>query len=652
MTATLTAPAPDYSQPLPLATFSITASRAAELAANGQMVPWQGVLAVEGVPTGDMRQIEIGALRWAQLPLPLMAQFENPVGGMGHDGAVLAGRIDDIVRIDENRVWARGLIDPSAPGGPNLINALDKMLMRGVSVDLDDVTVTQLRSSDGKPRRNIVDARIRGATVTPFQAIVEAEISLDTEALAASGPAVLGQTARVTTPISFEESLIELLSSNLVASGKIPVDPPLAWFERRKFDRYTDLTITPAGQVFGHVAAWGACHISFRRCEPVPRSQTNYSAFRTGKVLTAEGVEVRTGPLVMDTVHPDLLMMASDSQAFYAHTGCTVADLIPYEDEFGIAVVGAIRPDVAPQQLRALRGSDVSPDWRTVNGRPRECVALLAVNNSGFKPLAALAASGGKPMKRFVAPGGVAAALDPDGEVLALVASGGALANQPSDCTEDTFTAERRSAATAALLDRFGSKPRIFHHPAPPPKVRSFRLAQFHGGGSHNQDSHGNWAGGGSGGKGGSTHSTLKDAPPPKPPTREDREEAARPDKRGLVPALNTNWDSDNKQLDAYLEYRYGDDTYEVSVRGYARDGEYEADVVVHNIGGPDGVRVSSGVQKYNGNDSAGRKAVNSWIQSKLNETLDKPDDELSVRSTQLRPSFRLPQRDKPPWTT
>jgi hypothetical protein len=489
MTATLTAPSRDYTKPLPLATFSITASRAAELASQGQLVPWQGVLAVEGVGTGDGRQIEPGALRWAALPLPLMAQFENPVGGMGHDGAVLAGRIDDIVRIDDNRVWARGFIDPEAPGGLRLINALDKALMRGVSVDLDDVTVTQLRSKDGKPRRNIVDGRIRGATVTPFQAIVEAEISLDTEALAASGgDPFVGQAARILTPISYEESLIELLSTSLVASGKIPVDPPLAWFDRRKFDKYTPLTITGNGQVFGHIAAWGTCHISFRRCEPVPRSGTDYAAFRTGKTLTAEGIEVRTGPLVMDTVHPDLMARASDAQAFYAHTGCAVADLIPYEDEYGIAVVGAMRPNVDPVQLRALRGSDVSPDWRTVNGRHRECVALLAVNNSGFKqPHTALAASGGQPstVKRFVKPGGVAAAIGPDGEVLALVASGRALDLDEGGCEDDGKPIEfadepgyddgRRQAVTAMLVERFGPKIRTFRAPAPPPPVRTFR---------------------------------------------------------------------------------------------------------------------------------------------------------------------------------
>jgi hypothetical protein len=466
----------DLSKPLPVATFkmmtSITAGRAIELAAAGQLIPWQGVIAVEGVRTGDRRFIDLGALRWADLPLPLMAQFENPVGGEGHDGAVLAGRIDDIVRIDSDRVWASGVIDPAAPGGLDLVNALDKMLMRGISVDLDDVLVVQRRTEHGMTR-GIASGRIRGATVVPFQAIVEASIQLDIESLVASAGDASGSMARLLSPIDGIETFIES-HGGLVASGKIPVDPPAAWFEKRKFDGVTPLTYTGNGEVFGHIAAWGTCHISFRRCEPVPRSQTNYSSFRTNSVLTAEGTTVRVGPLIMDTVHPDLRRMAADAQAFYHDTGCVVADVVPYEDKYGIAIVGAVRPDVKPEQLRALRGSDISPDWRTVNGRPRECVAMLAVNNSGFKVPQSLVASAGQ----YVEPGKIAAAIDTDGEVLALVASGpmvpedlGAEVDEKPDVTD-----EWRDQARARVMERFGPKFRTFTEAAQP-RVRILRAA-------------------------------------------------------------------------------------------------------------------------------------------------------------------------------
>ena len=153
----------------------------------------------------------------------------------------------------------------------------------------------------------------------------------------------------------------------------------------------------------------------------VPKSATKYSAFLTGTVLTAEGVEVRTGPLTMDTVHPDLKKAASDAQAFYAHTGSAVADVAIGEDKYGIWIHGAMRPGVTAEQVRALRASDISPDWRTVNGKPRELCALLAVNNSGFKMPALVASAGGED---FVMPGRNTARIE-DGELVALVAVSG-----------------------------------------------------------------------------------------------------------------------------------------------------------------------------------------------------------------------------------
>ena len=499
---------PAKSAPRPkVATFSTTGGAAVDMLSRGEMIPWAGTIVVEGPVSGDRRTIAEGALTWPDLPLPLMAQWANPVGGDGHDGAVLAGRIDTIERLEGGKVFATGWIDPAAPGGPTLVNALDKQLMRGISVDLDDVDMFAAKTARG-PGKVISAGRVRGATATPFQAFVEATIELTNDesvALAASGRRPR-RTARVWTPYDPIETLAESIDHGaLVASGsrstKIPVDPPKAWFEKRDLTEYTPLTITADGQVFGHIAQWGTCHISFGRCVPVPRSQTNYAAFRNGSVVTAEGDTIRTGPLVMDTVHPDLKWRASDAMAFYAHSGSAMADVVPYEDKYGIQLAGALRPDVTGAQLRALRGSDISPDWRTVNGRHNECVALLAVNNSGFKPqLKALAASAGQ----YVRPGETAVAYDGD-DVFALVASGavhtpGVAGIEPDvepvemgSCSGDTESCGcgctdhddepvvdrtvRELNARHQLKEVFGVKYKTFRVPKPPPPVRVFRSA-------------------------------------------------------------------------------------------------------------------------------------------------------------------------------
>lgn len=422
-----------------VSTFSVTGGLAADYIARGEMIPWAGTLVVEGGGgTGDRRSIKPGALTHRNLPLPFMVQLENPVGGDGHDGASLSGRIDTLEKMDDGRWWATGYIDPTSgdnhggtPIGTQLALGLDKQMIRGVSVDLDQVSTTEVQGKDGKISQIIEQGRIIGGTATPFAAFAECEIHLDTDkmstvadmapALAASADfldweaELDGAMADVWSPVDAFETLVAH------AGVTIPVDPPAEWFAKPTFSELTPLTVLSNGRVFGHIAAWGTCHISFaNKCVPVPRSQTNYAKFRNGYVVTAEGTSVRTGPIVMDTVHPDLRWKASDAMSFYANTGAALADVIPYEDRFGIAVVGAMRPDVTPARIRAFRASDISPDWRNIDGHPRECCALLAVNNSGFKLPIALAASAGM----YVEAGDTAVALDPYDDVYALVASG------------------------------------------------------------------------------------------------------------------------------------------------------------------------------------------------------------------------------------
>lgn len=486
------------------ATFSVTGGLASDYVKRGEMIPWSGVLAVEGIETGDKRIIAPEALTWREFPLPLMFQYVNPVAGDGHDGATLTARIDNIVRIDDGRIFANGFIDPTMPDGDTQVMAMDKGLIRGVSVDLDMVRQIEVEGPDGEMRTIITSARIAGATVCPFQAFMEASITLDAElmqlleeegAVAASGEFV-GARARINLPVDAIETLLLEVEEALVAAAApsnvielasqspIPIDPPAEWFAQMQVNELTPLTVTANGRVFGHVAAWGTCHISFaNRCQPVPRSSSNYSKFRCGSVLTAEGTTIRTGPIVMDTIHPDLRWKASDAMRFYADTGAAVCDVVPYEDQFGIFVAGAVRPTVKPAQLRAFRGSDISPDWRNIDGNPHECCAMLAVNNSGFKLPVALAASAGL----FIEPGETAFAIDEHDEVYALVASGPLSQEEFCEhCTHDTVEMDddERAARSWAAVARFG-KTRVFRKrkmrdgiPCPPDyRARTFRRA-------------------------------------------------------------------------------------------------------------------------------------------------------------------------------
>jgi len=373
---------------------------------------WESVIIVEGLPSGDGRMVAEGALGYRDLPIPLMLQTVN---APGHDGAVVCGRIMEIERSGRDIV-GRGKFDSGA-NGQEAKRLISEGTMRGVSADIDMVIV-EFRDAEGnevdfeevifgdvEAVEVLVAGRIMGATITPFPAFQEAHIVVidrnevaETESLVAAG--AQGDVWRVRSPypiVLAGQDPVSLDSASLVASGspEVPVNPPLAWFQLEDGD-HGPMTVYPDGRIYGLIARFGSCHIGFRdRCVQVPKNSTGYKHFRNKNVLTAEGELVATGPVFMDTVHPDLALLASDAEAHYHDTGCGVADVAVYDTAWGICVAGAVRPTATPEQVRTFRGSDVSPDWRRIDGR-MEMVGLLCVNTSGFI-VPSLVAAGSSP---------------------------------------------------------------------------------------------------------------------------------------------------------------------------------------------------------------------------------------------------------------
>jgi hypothetical protein len=146
------------------------------------------------------------------------------------------------------------------------------------------------------------------------------------------------------------------------------------------------LTVTDAGQVFGHLALWGTCHISHAgsgECVTPPRSAASYAYFHTGAIRTQGGTEIPVGHLTLDTTHANLAASPAATLAHYENTGAVVADIAVGEDSHGIWVAGSLRPSATPDQIRALRAAPLSGDWRQI-GSNLELVAALAVNVPGF----------------------------------------------------------------------------------------------------------------------------------------------------------------------------------------------------------------------------------------------------------------------------
>lgn len=179
-----------------------------------------------------------------------------------------------------------------------------------------------------------------------------------------------------------------------VVASAIPAAPPAAWFEHRQFDGPTPLTFTADGQIYGHIADRSIPHIGLPGHRTAPKSKSGYRWFTTGQVRCDDDTLVATGRLTMLAGHADLDADAATAAAHYDNVATAVADVIAWDDEYGVAVAGAARPGTTAEQMRMAMASPPSGDWRVIDN-DLELVAALLVNVPGFPtPRAALAASG------------------------------------------------------------------------------------------------------------------------------------------------------------------------------------------------------------------------------------------------------------------
>ena len=140
-------------------------------------VPVHGVLAPEGVPTGDGRQFGEGSLTNRDLPLPIAYQL---LSGEGHNGSATVGRIDEIFR-EGNLLKFNGVLILTKEHTPEVIEGLIDGTVRGISVDVDDVEVDMAMDDDGSSGLTVfAKARVAGVTIVPIPAFQEAFMGLGT----------------------------------------------------------------------------------------------------------------------------------------------------------------------------------------------------------------------------------------------------------------------------------------------------------------------------------------------------------------------------------------------------------------------------------------------------------------------------------------
>lgn len=285
------------------------------------------------------------------------------------------------------------------------------------------------------PKLRVTEGRLMGATALPFPAFDgdEAFIEDDSGVLVASaaliaagsrnggmgamvepdlaargtanGGVVAAGTVKVRGERDTRETVIPLAGrEGSPARFSFPEIPPREWFEVPETPGPMPLTILDSGQVFGHLALWGECHIGISgECVEPPPSSCSYARFHVGEIPVAPEGRVAVGRLTFATGHADTKLGANEARSHYDNTGSVGADVRAVDGEYGIWLCGAARSTLSTAQVREVMSSPPSGDWRRW-GSDLELVGALCVNVPGFNtPRERILASGLKVLEPVTA---------------------------------------------------------------------------------------------------------------------------------------------------------------------------------------------------------------------------------------------------------
>ena len=322
------------------------------------------------------------------------------------EGHAIASAVNTVKR------WARGGGDVKPDTIAKAVAALaeweaKKAAAHATAAATSTFASSSSKSAAGKELVNDLSA-VSSAVLTVANDVAEA-VGLIAPGTRAAGGHSLVTDVKTMTELSAElQKTSRRAAASLVASAggtakfAAPVAPPVAWFKDPQLTAATPIRVTPDGRIYGHLATWDNCHMESHAlgssCTKAPKSATKYAGFHLGYVTTAEGVDVPTGRIIAGAPHADPAWALNSTLVHYSHSGWVGADVRVGEDRYGIWIAGAVRPDVSPAQLRALKASPLSGDWREDPRTGRlELVAALAVNSPGFgipRPTALVASTG------------------------------------------------------------------------------------------------------------------------------------------------------------------------------------------------------------------------------------------------------------------
>lgn len=328
----------------------------------------------------------------------MMMLFGHPEKVIFHGGRVRAATVVDIPAFVEARI---GLVSSDTAASAPATTTESFALPRHTTLTADSAWSTAEKVGRDKPMWAYAWANDQIGMFLHHEVDGE-DVGAANLTACAVGIAKLNEFRGI-VPDEDERSVYEHLAGHLRDAGLEPMPykeadvvlasgaddptiwrPPALWFEDPGLTVPVGITVTDQGRVYGHAAQWGECHVGYTDLCITPPVEDQHPYFMTGEVVTDDGERRPVGQITVGTGHAPLSYQARRAAEHYDNTGAVVADVTVGNDEIGIWVAGAIRPNAAQSRVHELRAAGrVSGDWRRIGGELR-LVGLLGVNVAGF----------------------------------------------------------------------------------------------------------------------------------------------------------------------------------------------------------------------------------------------------------------------------
>ena len=380
-----------------------------DLTPTATVLGWQGPIAALDVWAGELDRRMFHEMEWPDLPRSM---------GSSHYSDVSVGTVDEIQILtadDGTRyVWGRGRFS-STPEGASAATQVAEGTLRTVSVEIRDGSFTEWPLMDENEEvvgwamewdRAVIGAfalernpAFAGAVIVP-DAEAAAFVYVPPESPNPGDGSFADDGERPdTTETEYPEDVFgshdpelsaHLSEMRAVATRQAAVGPdpyPARFFSRLDYSQPTRLTISPEGEVTGHVAVWGRRYRQQGGGDWVAARCGDLSEWLVGAAPLDDGRIVNAGVIVSDALHQWGPQDAAAMRRQVEDTSRQVMQVTAWEDQHGLAVHGSTLPGVSPQDAaRAMAGCPSIVTMDQKDGRGHLPVAVLCVNTCGLKP--------------------------------------------------------------------------------------------------------------------------------------------------------------------------------------------------------------------------------------------------------------------------